>query len=272
MGHIMPQPKLPEYDSPPAVETLMGVHFARLAGWNIIHFGQLFARFHDTYPKAALLPPVVEQQDIAQGTFNMLDLPVRAIFTNTNDTELVQVQSSMFLRNWKRTEQNQDYLHYAILKPRFQDDWRGFTAFLQENGLKLPQVFECEVTYVNHLLRGKEWESYSDIAMLLKPFAPRLPKSDSGRLYQYLPEAAAVSLNVGYHIADTGVSLQIAVQSAIRKPDGSEVIQLVVTAKGKPHSNADQSISDALDSCHEAVIRGFDDVITDVAQKSWRKR
>lgn len=268
----MTRAKLPEYDAPPAVETLMGVHFARVGGWSIFLFGQLHRLFQASYPNAALLPPVVDPRDIAQGTFDLHNLPIRATFTNADDTELVQVQSSMFLRNWKRTEETQEYTHYASLKPKFQNDWRTFTAFILENGLKSPQIIQCEVTYVNHMLRGRDWESYNDLAKLLKPFAPRVPISATGRKYNYLPEAAAVSLNVGYYFADTGVSLQIAIQSAIRKPDGSEVIQVAITAKGAPDSNSEEAISAALDSCHDAVILGFDDVITDLAQKHWGKR
>lgn len=272
MKETITRAKLPEYDAPPAVETLMGVRFARLSSWNILHFGQLYALFQRTYPNAKLVPPVVDERDIAQGSFDFNDIPLRVILANENDTELLQVQSSMLLRNWKRTEQNEAYTHYSSLKPKFQEDWRRFQDFTRENGLKQPMVFQCEVTYVNHLLRGREWESYNDLATLVKPFAPRQPISDSGRLYGYLPEAASVSLNVGYHFVETGVSLQIAIQSAIRKPDGSEVIQMTITAKGAPRSNTDESISDALDSCHDAVILGFDDVITEKAQKHWGKR
>jgi len=118
-------------------------------------------------------------------------------------------------------------------------------------------------------VRGKEWNSYSDLAKLLKPFAPRVSLSSSGRVYEYLPDAAAVSLTAGYQLSDTGVSLQISVQSAIRMPDGSEVIQMSITAKAAPGSSTDLSILDALDKCHDAVILGFDDVITEFAQKLW---
>lgn len=265
----MTRAALPKYDSPPAVETLMGVHFARLAEWTVIHFGELHTKFRERYPKASLLPPVLEQRDLAQGTFNLQEIPIRAIFTNSGDSELVQVQSSMFLRNWKRTETTQAYTHYADLKPKFQADWETFQNFLAENGLKRPQVLQCEVTYVNHIVRGKEWKSYSDLAKLLKPFAPRVSVSNSGRVYKYLPDASAVSLIAGYQLADSGVSLQVSIQSAIRSPDGSEVIQMPITAKASPDSSADSSISDTLDKCHDAVILGFDDVITDSAHELW---
>ena len=98
----MTRATLPEYDAPSAVETLMGVQFARITGWNILHYGQLHGLFRAMYPKAALLPPVLEQRDIAQGTFDLHDFAIRAIFTNERDTELVQVQPSMFIRNWRR--------------------------------------------------------------------------------------------------------------------------------------------------------------------------
>ena len=265
----MTRPKLPKYDAPPAVETLMGVHFARLAGWNILQFGQLHAQFKSAYPKASLLPPVLAQRELAQGTFDPEEMPFRAIFTNDSESELVQVQSSMFLRNWKRTELTQRYTHYESLKPKFLEDWREFERFLRESGLKSPQIFQCEVTYVNHILLGKEWKSYNDLAKLLKPFAPRISVSDTGRTYSFLPEASAVSLAAGYQLADTGVSLQISVQSAMRKSDGSEVIQLSVTAKTNPDSNTESAISRTLDTCHDAVILGFDDVITEAAQRNW---
>jgi uncharacterized protein (TIGR04255 family) len=269
MEQSVTRPKLPEYDSPPAIETLMGVHFARLANWNILHFGRSHAQFRKFYPKASLLPPVLEQRDLAQGTFDVAAMPIRAIFTNADDSELVQVQSSMFLRNWKRTPATQGYIHYASLKPKFQQDWRTFQDFVRESDLKPPQVLQCEVTYVNHIVRGKEWSSYNDLAKLLKPFAPRQSVSSTGRVYGFLPEASAVSLAAGYQMTDTGVSLQVSVQSAIRSPDGSEVIQMPITAKVAPSENTESAISEALDSCHDAVILGFDDVITEAAQNMW---
>lgn len=247
----------------------MGVHFARLAGWNVLHFGELHAQFRADYPKASLLPPVIDQRELAQGTLNPQDVLVRAIFTDTSDSQLVQVQSSMFLRNWKRTELTAEYRHYESLKPKFLEDWKKFRDFLDENGLKAPQVFQCEVTYVNNIIRGEDWNTYNDLAKILKPFAPRHTVSSSGRVYNYLPEASAVSLAAGYQFAETGLSLQISVQSALRPADGSEVIQMPITAKMAPRANTDSAISEALDWCHDAVILGFDDVITENAQQTW---
>lgn len=263
---------LPAYDSPPAVETLMGFYFAQFAGWNILYFGKLWALFEAGYPKGQVLPPILDPLMLSQSQIEFGQLPFRAMFTNADDSQLVQVQASAFLRNWRKTADNQDYTHYAALKPKFQSDWTIFCEFLSANGLAAPQVFQAEVTYVNHLVRGVDWDSYSDLSKIFKPFAPRVGVAKEGRLYGYLPEAATVGLNVGYNLSQVGVSLQIACHSAVRKPDGKEVIQLTITAKGNLLNPEADALWTKLDQCHDAVILGFDDVTTEFAHNLWGKR
>jgi uncharacterized protein (TIGR04255 family) len=264
--------KLPEYDSPPAVETLMGFYFARFAKLNVLHFGKLWSLFEMNYPKGEILPPIIDPQRISQDGLEFNEMPFRAMFTNSTDSELVQVQASAFLRNWRKTAGNEAYTHYSDLKPKFKGDWHTFCTFLESSGLPPPQVFQCEVTYVNHLVRGETWDSYNDLAKLLKPFAPRRVVADYGRDYSYLPEAATVALNAGYNLTDVGVSLQVLCQSAVRRNDGAEVIQLTVTAKGDIKDMASEDRWKTLDRCHDAVILGFDDVTTEYAHEIWRKR
>ena len=269
----MTRASLPEYDFPPAVETLMGFYFAR-QDWNVLLFGKLWALFEEKYPKGSVHPFILEQAapGAAPEKISLSGFPVRVMFTDTDDSELVQVQNSAFLRNWRKTVQNEPYTHYNGLKPKFQRDWQLFREFLDASGLPRPQVIQVEVTYVNHLVRGEDWNSYNDVAKFLKPIAPRSGVVDNGRLYTYLPEAASFLLHVGYNLAETDVGLQIDVQSAVRQPDGKEVLQLTLAAKGAPKSTSDEALSDALDRCHDAVILGFDDVTTELAHRKWGKR
>jgi uncharacterized protein (TIGR04255 family) len=266
--------ELPAYDNPPAVETVMGFHFAQIAGWSPLHLGQLFSVFEADYPNGEMLAPVVDLSLASRGgALNFLEaMTLRAAFSDKLKSQLVQVQQSFFLRNWRRVVDGQQYAHYSELKPRFTADWQGFTSFLKQVGLGSPAVYRCEVTYVNHLVRGDIWNSYNDLAALLKPIAERASGSEQGRQYAFLPEAATVNLVAGYNLAQMAVSLQIQAQSAIRQPEGTEVIQLTVTAQSKPDSESDQSLSDALDRCHDAVVLGFDDATTSKAHKLWGKR
>lgn len=263
---------MPDYQFPPAIETLMGFYFPRLSDWNVLCLGQLWSLFKNQYPNASLLPPLPDAADTIPTAIDIGKLPIRAMFADAEGSELLQIQGSAFFRNWRQTPENRQYTHYSQLKPRFASDWRKLIVFLRDNQLQLPSVFQCEVTYMNHLVRGKDWDSYSDLARLIKLFAPREGVAENGRHYSYLPEAASVALNVGYTLPEANVSLQVVAQSAVRMPEGAEVLQLTITAKGTPRDSSDQELWATLDRCHEAVILGFDDITTEIAHQKWGKR
>lgn len=273
LDHKVNLRELPAYDNPPAVETVMGFHFAQIAGWNPLHLGQLYSDFHAEYPIGEMLAPVVDVSLAIRGELNFEALPLRAAFSDKLRSQLVQVQQSFFLRNWRRVQKEQAYAHYAEMKPIFMSDWQRFKLFLEKVGLKSPEVYRSEVIYVNHLVRGEIWNSYNDLAALLKPIAQRASNvADHGRQYSFLPEAATVNLMAGYNLAELNVNLKIQAQSVIKQPEGTEVVQLSVSAHSKPDSGNAEDLANALDRCHAAVILGFDDVTTSKAHQIWGKR
>jgi uncharacterized protein (TIGR04255 family) len=266
--------ELPAYDNPPAVETVMGLHFVQIAGWNPLHLGQLHSDFQADYPNGEMLAPVVDVTLANRGAeLNRIEsLPMRAAFSDDSKAQLVQVQPSFFMRNWRRVQGVQQYEHYSDLKPRFMRDWARFKAFLNRVGLSSPEVYRVEVTYVNHLIRGDVWNSYNDLAGLLKPLAERAKGQDHGRHYAFLPEAATMNLAAGYNLPALDVNLQIQVQPVIRQPEGTEAIQFTVTGRSKPDSSGEDGLTKALDRCHDAVILGFDDATTSKAHSIWGRR
>ena len=74
----------------------------------------LFSR-RNTLNKGSVHPSLILEQaapGAAPGEDQFERVPVRVMFTDTDDSELVQVQNSAFLRNWRKTVQNQPYTHY----------------------------------------------------------------------------------------------------------------------------------------------------------------
>jgi uncharacterized protein (TIGR04255 family) len=261
--------KLPGFRNPPAVETMMGFYFAQLEGWNPLTLGLLFAEFRRDYPSPQFMPLVVDPSHVGATVLNLGPngmIPVRVGFVNRDSSQLVQVQQSLFMRNWRRSSPEQDYMAYAALKPHFLKDWNRFLAFLSENQLKHPQVYRVEVIYVNHLVRGETWETYGDLEGLFRQVTLRA-RGDSN----WLPEPAQVNINAGYNLKDVGVALQIGIQSAIRQPDGLEVIQFTINAKCDVTSNDQESLENALDRAHDSVILGFEDLTTATAHTMWGK-
>ena len=90
-------------------------------------------------------------------------LPVRCWFFDTSETRLIQVQNNCFIHNWRKTAETDNYKHYDAIRPIFVDEWSRFLGFLDQNSLAKPDVWQCEITYVNHIERGQGWSVFADL-------------------------------------------------------------------------------------------------------------
>jgi uncharacterized protein (TIGR04255 family) len=246
---------LPDFDNPPAVETLMGVHFTPIEKWQGPYFGLFWSRIKKDYPRVELQPPVVDaptpELALAQLQSRM-ELPVRCWFFNQDETRLIQVQRNLFLHNWRKVERTDKYLHYDNLRPIFEKEWQGFRTFLLDEGLGEPGIQLCEVTYVNHIDRGSGWETFADLSDVFPNWCP----ATSGNV---LPTPQLVAINTSYPLKGVGGRLQINAQPSVRQTDAKETIQLIVTVRCKPSSSSNQDIYRCLDEAHRWVILGFTD-------------
>jgi uncharacterized protein (TIGR04255 family) len=257
---------LPDFDDPPAIETAVGVKFAPIAGWNVFHYGLLLQEFREDYPIQELRPPignVTIQLPAPDADFS--GIPVRCWFIDQQSTQLIQVQNDCFIRNWRKTESSPDYLHYEFIRPRFQRDWSRFKAFLQKSGLPLPDVWQCEVTYINQFVRGREWQNFNDLSELY-------PIWSKGSMSPLLARAQMAAFALSYMLPNEVGTLQFVSQPGIRKGDGVEIIQLTVTALGRPTSSDDKDILNWLDAGRSAVVQGFTDFTSETAHSIWRKK
>lgn len=257
---------LPDFEKPPAIETAVGVRFTPIAGWNVFHYGLLLQEFRDDYPVQELRPPlgnVAIQLPTMDADFS--GIPVRCWFINEENTELVQVQNDCFIRNWRKTEEFPNYLHYEFVRPRFQRDWAKFRAFLEKSKLPSPDVWQCEVSYINQFIRGREWQNFDDLSQLF-------PVWSSGIRSQLLGKVQTSTFAIAYTLPDERGTLQFVSQPGVRKDDGTEVIQLAITALGRPASSTENDILEWLDFGRSAVVQGFNDFTSEYAHTVWRKK
>jgi uncharacterized protein (TIGR04255 family) len=259
---------LPDFDNPPAVETALGVRFATLPGWNVFHYGLMLQEFREDYPKQELRLPIGIPVTISFPPADSSDfagMPVRCWFVNQQSTELIQVQSDYFVRNWRKLEHSQQYLHYEEARPKFERDWLRFLRFLTEQRLPIPDAWQCEIAYVNQFVRGREWKDFDQLDALY-PIWRKLP----GR--KLLSQTQTVNFVTAYQLPNNRGVLQFSSQPAIRKDDGAEIIQLTVNAIGKPDSSTTEGILNWLDDAHAAVVEGFKEFTSDEAHKIWRMK
>ncbi len=251
-----------DYEKPPIVETSLGFTFPPIKGWSLFHFGLLWARLRQRYPLAEARLPMgsvnVDDVDIKIGPDIQLEnLPLRSWFLDSSKNQLLQVQLNRFVRNWRAIEAEQKYFHYSDLKPMFQEDWATYREFLRDENLPEPSVFHCEVTYINHLVKGREWNALEDIGSLFQ----RMKFDLKGALITSISFAAAVGNN----------QIRMEASPALRQ-DGTSIIQLTLTVSGKPVSASDKEVWDKLDDCHKLLVETFAEITADHLQKQIWKR
>jgi len=255
--------RIVDFERPPVAETALGVVFAPIGKWSALHFGLVWDRFRSLYPKTEIkpAPPSAGQIGLAFSLADNVDFPIRALFIDESGNQLLQIQRNAFIRNWRQTEQTTEYQHYDNVRPRFERDWDIFCKFLNDEGLGPIEVVHCEVTYINHLVRGREWENFEDVSRVFRVW--------SGGSLGSFKASQMVSFTVGYDLPGNLGRLQVVAQPGIRKTDSKEIIQFALTATVKSDGSKLAEVLKALDSGHVAVVTGFRDFTTPDMHSHW---
>jgi uncharacterized protein (TIGR04255 family) len=259
----------PTFMTPPVVETVLGVEFRPLAGWTVAHFGLFWQEVRSEYPVVESKPPLGSMVErfgreawVPQGPqleVVMAEPPARCWYISSEGGQLLQLQRDRLLHNWRKA--GDPYPRYPETRQRFASMWDRFLMFLDREGLDHPEVGQCEVTYVNHIERGDAWDVIAD--------APRVLTLLNEPTLAFLPKPEVVVLDARYVMPDEQGRLRVIFQPAIRNTDGKEILQLTLTARGRPKTAATADLLAWLDLGREWVVRGFVDLTTDRAKAIW---
>jgi uncharacterized protein (TIGR04255 family) len=260
---------LPDFKTPPAIETLMGFYFAPLRGWQTPFFGLFWNEIRKDYPRVEVQPFLMPEQGLKLELKSEKarleisgEVPVRWMYFHHSGKTLLQVQSDSFIQNWRKRGDEDPYLHYGDLRPSFASMWDRYSKFLRTNKVQAPVIRECEVTYVNHIDKGIGWNSLRDLGNVVSSWSG----ATSGN---FLPPPDLISLNVVYPIRERGGRLQVTLQPGIR--EGQETLQLTLMARCKPKSSTTSELMNALDIAREWVVRGFTDFTTGDMHDIWKR-
>lgn len=269
----MESKNLPRFGDPPVIETVLGVEFAPIEGWSIPHFGLFWDTVRSDFPKSKVLPPLdsqIERFDapvVPQGlSISMLESPdVRCWFIAPDDRTLLQVQRNRFVFNWKKEGATDTYPHYdSAIRPSFEKYWARYLAFMTSAELPVPEVLQCEVSYINHLEIQKGWSSPAELSKVFPLLAERKWQS-------FLPEPEALAFEARFRLPNNRGRLRISSRPAIRSADGKEIIQLTLTVRGKPDGPSTDQVLEWLDFGRDWVVRGFADFTTKRMHDIWKR-
>jgi uncharacterized protein (TIGR04255 family) len=266
------KPGLADFQRPPAVETVLGLHFLPLQNWKTPYFGLFWQEIKREFPDAQVHPPLAAEQGLrlelnpAQATIKLTgEVRVRWWYFHKSGKRLIQVQTDSFIQNWRKRDNRDPYLHYAKLRPAFKDVWLQFLRFLRRHKVEPPRIHHCEVTYVNHIDRGEGWRTLGDLAEVVSVW--------TGRTYcGFLPPPEIVSINSFYPIGNKAGRLQVMLRPGIRESDAKQTLQLTLTALCAPASSQTPDLLKAFDLGRKWIVKGFEDVTTEKMHQIWKKK
>jgi uncharacterized protein (TIGR04255 family) len=266
---------LPSFDDPPVVETVLGVEFASLSKWSVPYFGLFWNTIRDEYPRFEVRPPLDQQEErfgdekktlAFQGlSIELLNQPrVRCWFHETDERRMLQVQQDRFVHNWRKQGAPDVYPRYERIRSIFEREWQRFTQFVDDEGLGPISLTHCEVSYVNHLEQGREWQTLQDLHRVLTICG------DFQRTH--LPALEGVQMVASFAKDQENTRLRVTLQHAIRNRDLREILQLTLSARGRPTGASSNDILAWMDSARAWVVQAFADVTTTDMHRIWKRR
>ena len=272
--HLRPA-HLPNYQDPPVVEVVLGVQFEQLEGFQTVHVGRLWQGFRKDYPKFVEQPPIgpafetfgtrVEAPTVQLKQFTHAPLP-RLWFVNEEETELIQFQPDKFLHNWRKVKDRVPYPHYEHLREKFNSDLEKLEKLLKREKIGKLKPNQCEVSYINHILSPDVEDLHSSLGTLFRFWSDRnIPKKTM------MLEDTRIAMRFLIHSKTTKDPVgRLHVTAEPRKvADGTPMIVLNLTARGRPDQATAQGVLDFLDRGREEIVEGFTALTTDKMQKRW---
>jgi uncharacterized protein (TIGR04255 family) len=268
---------LPEYDAPPVSEVALSIEFLPLANWRGPHAGRFWNQISTLYPKTEEMPPLPSEierfgPDISRfqalvPRFQLMDAQAQRFwFIADPATRLIQVQRDRFIINWRKITGDETYPRYEKeMRPRFEREWMLFQTFVLESDLGQIDVQQCEVTYVNHIVKGEGWETPSEAVSIFSHW------SGSGS-DGFLPPFESLNANGTFLIEQDKGRLYFFIHRVIRTIDQKEAIQVQLTARGRPSTSSNADVLAWMDLGREWIVRGFTDLTTPRAHSLWKRR
>jgi uncharacterized protein (TIGR04255 family) len=267
---------LPKYELPPVVEVAMSVQFDELPALQPVHYGLLWERLREDYPKTEHHPPlgsIVElygKQGAQRATLQLESaMPIgRCWFLSEDGLRLIQVQPDRFVLNWRKLDTDTKYPSYESLRTRFVAELTRFLEFVSEQGLGEFTPTQCELTYVNHIdaLRGRTARGELERVFSVWSSGPNLGFD--------FPAIEEVKLNWQYRF-DEGSQplgrLHVQVQTATRTRDASAILMMNLTARGAPIGAGIDGILQFSDKGHAWIVHGFTALTTKQMHQLWRR-
>ncbi len=254
---------LPSYKKPPVNEVVCGMRFHTPDNLQIPHIGLLWNKFRPDYPIIQHAPPIASAKGELQ-IDRITGLPIpRVMFINESDDQLVQFQIDRFYFNWRRKKSA--YPRYPHVIKHLENIQKTVEKFFKEFDLGELNPIEYELSYINHIPKGEGWDTIEDISKIFSDFVW------ARRTERFLPNPVNVAWRAEFPLHQKMGRLAITLNQATRIEDQVPLLVLELNARGIDETASKKDFRNWFDIAHEWIVRGFTDLTTSEAHKSWER-
>jgi len=269
-----------KFDSPPVVETVLGVQFATLVGFSTAHAGWFWKEYLEkignsqhSWSRAVDAPRLEEQferfgpEDVWGPPLTMKMLPPsqsnRTQIIRSDNERMLQIQDSRFILNWRK--QTAAYPSFSTLLPEFRILLQAFEAFSNHAGFGVPSYNQWEIVYVNQFKKGEMWQSPRDWSKIFPALTlPSMPN----RFHTIGDET--MSADWRFSLPENRGRILLSPRQVRQAPAGEEVLNFTLVARGPV--NSDQTWEQGFALAHDALDDIFTSITSTEAQERWKKR
>jgi uncharacterized protein (TIGR04255 family) len=271
-------PDLPDYERPPVSEVVLSIQFASNSQFRIVHAGVFWNLIRDQFPNVSeQVPlqsvfetfggPTIPNEPIKFQTFSSLPFP-RFWFESADKSYLIQLQQDRLLFNWRAISRDSVYPRYEALRAHFMTEVQRLAEFFEGQGFGRLSPNQCEVTYINSITVGDEVaEPYAQLDKITPLWSDKARKIGGLDVERTVLQAVFV-LNLNERPYGR---LYVTFTPALRTDDGvaRPVIQLEMTARGRPEGETLDAAFRLLDQERYAIVRTFSDITKEEMHKMW---
>jgi hypothetical protein len=149
----------------------------------------------------------------------------------------------------------------------FRDHLSRFQLFLHEVGLGTPEMFQYELTYVNHIPQGDGWTKVDDLGKVFPDFSWRVGT------HRFLPQPERINWQTSFVLPNRAGRLHMTIRRGIRRTDGHPLLLFELTARGIGSDKSPEGMWAWFDLAHDWIVLGFADLTGGEVQKNiWRRK
>lgn len=263
------------FERPPLVETVLGVQFKRLPKLTTPYLSLFWESLGPEWVNVEEVPALEPQyerfaEEKSWTLANTVNIRVSQVpevllrISNSQRTRMIQVQNGRLHYNWLGAGGTQDYPHYSVVRPEFEEILSKFRQFLEKKSLGTMDHDQWEVTYIDHIPKGTVWNGPSDWAKLF----PSLPLASSVASDITID---TILMRLSFEIAPQKGRLHIQFQhGAIQNPKDparKELLRMDLTARGP--TDGSTNVLAGLNLGRNSIVRAFFNLTSPEAHTYW---